>query len=253
MDMFHFLKAFWQKLWMSKQERRYLKLQSQSYVIAEKVFYADNHIRKRLISQEYKNTPTWQNSRKKRMVLGYIPMAIPVVAVLMCVAIDLISVKPVTDIIFDTMTVFGLTAVFLWPLGIITLKHQIHNAKIIPENRLYDTLAFKPDWLDYTFFNRTTGYEEMYRIRYKDISIMSYSVKRHTLYLFGGYSKRILSIQTKVKTVLDTQSFPKDRGLYVDIPMYYIEQEGIRKHLINKTGLRIQTIEPKGNSDGKNN
>ena len=107
-------------------------------------------------------------------------MAIPVVAVLMCVAIDLISVKPVTDIIFDTMTVFGLTAVFLWPLGIITLKHQIHNAKIIPENRLYDTLAFKPDWLDYTFFNRTTGYEEMYRIRYKDISIMSYSVFEST-------------------------------------------------------------------------
>lgn len=250
MDMFRFLKAFWQKLWMSKQERRYLKLQSQSYVIAEKVFYADNHIRKRLISQEYKNTPTWQNSRKKRMALGYVPMTIPVVAVLMCVFVNLISVKSITDIIFDCLTVFGLTAVFLWPLGIITLKHQIHNAKIIPECRLHDRLIFNTDWLDYTFFNSATGYEEMYRIRYKDINIISYSVKRHTLYLFGGYSKRILSVRTKTKTVLDVQSFPKDRGLYFDIPMYYIERESIRKCLIDKTGLRIEIIDQKGKQNG---
>lgn len=177
-------------------------------------------------------------------------MVIPVVAVLICTFTGLMSVKSITDIIFDSMTAFGLTAVILWPLGIVTLKHQIHNAKIIPECRLYDRLIFNADWLDYTFFNRATGYEEAYRIRYKDIKNMSYSITRHTLYLFGGYRKQIISTKTKTKAVLEAQSFSKERGLYVDIPMYFIEKESIRKHLIDKTGLRIRIIEPKENNNG---
>ena len=202
-------------------------------------FEVDKQIKKYFITKAYKNTPKWKAGKNKRNIIGYGGLLTPVVLFFVLILFSLLGGNGIGKAILYSSIFSLISMIVLWPIAIVTLKAQIHNAKIVPENRKGDQVIFDEDLMLYVYLNLTDGFMYETLIRYRDITKLQYSDLRKTLFVFCGYSTNV----TKNAKLVKEFRLAKDSGQYITIPMYYKHAEQLFNVVEQKSNLSIEIIE----------
>lgn len=202
-------------------------------------FEVDKQIRDYFIMKAYKNTPKWKAGKNKRNIIGYGGLLTPVVLFFVLILFSLLGGNGIGKAILYSSIFSLISMIVLWPIAIVTLKAQIHNAKIVPENRKGDQVIFDEDLISYVYLNLTDGFMYETLIRYRDITKLQYSDLRKTLYVFCGYSTKVTKNAKSVKEF----RLAKESGQYITIPMYYKNVDQMFAVMEQKSGLSIEIIE----------
>ena len=202
-------------------------------------YVVDSSRKKYLITKAYKESPEWQSGKKKRIILGYLFFSLPLILYCFIALIRFVMGDELLNVFTHSAIIPLILMIVLWPISIITLKVERHNAKIIPEDRTNDNVILSDNDMLYSYLNERDGYVYEYRMRYSDISRIQYSSSRYTLYVFGGFNVRYLSGAQLVRQEI----FSKDKGQLFKIPMYFLDNDKMVDTIRNKSTISIENIE----------
>ncbi len=202
-------------------------------------YTANPKLKDYLVKKAYKETQKWKAGKKKRMIWGYGGLAAPAVLFLVLLLVSFLTGKTVGQAIVYAAPVPLILMIVCWPVAIMTLKVQVHNAKLIPEDRKYDEVIFDEKQMTYTYACLSDGYMYETIIRYSDIIRLQHSVMRKTFFVFAGYRTKI----TKNGKVVHEIRLGKDSGQYIVIPLYFTEADAMMKNLSENCGIELERIE----------
>lgn len=202
-------------------------------------FVANPKLKEYIVKKAYKETAKWKAGKPKRMILGFGGFVLPFVVYAIMLLGNLIGGQTIGNAIVDASPAPLILIIVCWPIAIITLKSQNHNAKLIPEDRKYDEVILTEEQLTYTYSNTADGYMYETIIRYSDISRVQHSVMRKSLFVFGGYNTRITKNGKQIKEI----RLRRESGQYITIPLYFDNAEDMLACLADHSRVTLERIE----------
>ena len=193
-------------------------------------YKVDKKKRKYILNKAYKETEEWKNGKTKRIVICYLPIALPMIFATVVAFIHFV----LKINIFSLWAWPILSMIGLWPIGFINMNAVKFNRTLIPTNRKNDKVELNSEELLYTYKCSSDGIDYKYSIRYKHIEKMEYSDKRKTLFIFGKHSSDAMMNKKRV-------AFPEGNCSYIQIPMYF--DENMMKELMQLSKKDIVVIE----------
>lgn len=202
-------------------------------------YEVDPKLRKYLINKAFKETKEWKEGKKKRILLGYGGFFYPIILIVIIILIDLLRSYGIEAAINDAFVVSIIVYIVTLPIGIITLKTERFNAKIVPENRYADTAILDDEMILYSYMDDDDGYRYETTIKYKDIKQLKYLKKWHKLIL---HCTAIIKITNNGELIKKYRSYD-DGTAKTFIPLYFNSSEDMVKRISEASGVDIEYIE----------
>lgn len=202
-------------------------------------YVANPKLKEYIVKKAYKEKEKWKAGKSKRVILGFGGFALPFAVYSIMLLSNLIGGRTIGNAIVDASPAPLVLMIICWPIAIITLKFQNHNAKLIPEDRKYDEVILTEDQLTYSYSSTADGYMYETIIRYSDISRIQHSVMRRSLFVFGGYNTRITKNGERIKEI----RLRRESGQYITIPLYFDNADEMLACLVDHSRVALERIE----------
>lgn len=203
------------------------------------IYQVDEKVRNHLIKKAFKETAEWKQGAAKRR-MAWLLLFLPLVIYGATFAVMGLSGASWGAAAVDSAPVPLIAMVVLWPISIVMLKAQFHNAKIIPEDRLYDEITLTEENLIYTYSCTSDGFVYRLTATYGHITKLQHSSRRKTLYVFAKYQTSI-SEKGKQPKALSGKGVAADP--FIAIPLYLKDSEAMVEKLAECCNIPVERIE----------